>query len=137
MAGPETGGAVQRRRVRQRAGGLLLPQPVHRGRPPALPGKKDRPGAVLRATAGRYINKKTAVFSHSGLFVVRPTGFEPAAFRVGEPRHAMEKGSFKPFLLIVHKCGNHTKSSRSRLDTDFAGFCMGRGQMVVMVGNLA
>lgn len=56
--------------------------------------------------------------------------------RVGEPRHAMEKGGFKPFLLIVHKCGNHTKSSRSRLDTDFAGFCMGRGQMVVMVGNL-
>ena len=28
--------------------------------------------------------KKTAMQKHSGLFVVRPTGFEPAAFRVGE-----------------------------------------------------
>ena len=32
-------------------------------------------------------------------FVVRPTGFEPAAFRVGEPRHTMGKGGFKPFFV--------------------------------------
>ena len=30
--------------------------------------------------------KKTAMQKHSGLFVVRPTGFEPAAFRVGAER---------------------------------------------------
>ena len=43
--------------------------------------------------------KKTAMRKHSGLFVVRPTGFEPAAFRVGVPRHTMEKGGFKPFFV--------------------------------------
>ena len=54
---------------------------------------------VTHYVTNQNSNKKTAMRKHSGLFVVRPTGFEPAAFRVGVPRHTTPNGATKPFFV--------------------------------------
>ena len=63
--------------------------------------------------------------------MVRLTGLEPAAFRVGVPRHTTPNRDFKPFSSVVHKVEKHIKRPRSIFRTGFAGVCMRVGQIVV------
>ena len=55
-------------------------------------------------------NKKPGKAHNNRLFeafcLVRPTGFEPAAFRVGEPRHTTPNRDFKPFFVGCAQIGN-------------------------------
>ena len=41
---------------------------------------------------------------HGGLFVVRPTGFEPAAFRVGAEGKNRKKAAYQAILFVSLTC---------------------------------
>ena len=67
----------------------------------------------------------------AGFFVVRPSGFEPLAYRVGVIRQSNENADFKRVPVVMHKSDREKENPMNRCSTMAHGIFAFSSQTVV------
>jgi len=75
--------------------------------------------------------KNPVAIETTGFFVVRPSGFEPLAYRVGVIRQSNENADFKRVPVVMHKSDREKENPMNRCSTMAHGIFAFSSQTVV------